>query len=106
LATERLAAIRREIALLDREILELIARRVHLAEEAAGLKTGLGLGIRHPEVEAVVTRRLEAACPGLGLRPGLGRELARFLIGCALDSQRHIGCEVVGREVVGPVVDD
>lgn len=97
--TEHLAAIRREIALLDREIVELIARRIHLAGEAAGVKTGMGLSIRDPQVEAVVIRSLEAACPGLGLHPGLGRELASFLIGCALDSERHLAGEAVSRSV-------
>lgn len=83
----RLEAIRTKIADLDRCLVEILADRVRFAEEAARVKSDLGLPLRDPEVEEEVVRRLENICETCSLEHGLGRELARIVIRLSIDAQ-------------------
>ncbi len=78
---------RRDIEALDRRILHLVCERLELARQVGELKRRCGVPLRNFEVEAQVHRRLERASRDLHLDPRLGRELALFLIGKAVEEQ-------------------
>lgn len=87
-------SIRREIDGVDTALLDLVGRRLALAERLNGLKAGGGLPIR-PGREVSLLRRLAAAAPPLVDRE-LVHELWRALIGATLRRQRVIDVVVGG----------
>jgi chorismate mutase/prephenate dehydrogenase len=78
---------RRDIEALDRRILHLVCERLDLARQIGALKTDLGVPLRNFGVEEEVHARFEEASRFLGLEPGLGQDLARFLIEKAVEEQ-------------------
>ncbi len=78
---------RRDVEALDRRILHLVRERLELAREIGELKQSSGIPLRNFKVEAEVYRRFEEASRFLGLDAVLGRDLARFLIGKAVEEQ-------------------
>jgi len=75
-----IARLREEIAAVDREIVGLVARRLHLAE-AIGLEKRLaGTPLRDAEIEEQVAARIERECAGRGIDPSFGESLGRLLI--------------------------
>ena len=84
---ERIEALRDNIAAIDQSILELVARRIHLAEAIASARSDQGLPLRDSRVEEEVIRRMEGTCRVLSLDPALGRELACFIIRHSVEIQ-------------------
>ncbi len=82
-----LEARRKAIEAVDGEILSLLLRRLELARSVGRLKSAHRIPLRNFEVEAEVERRLAALAAGAGHGEGLGRELARFLIGLSVKTQ-------------------
>jgi len=78
---------RRDIEALDRRILHLVCERLELARQIGELKKGAGVPLRNFKVEAEVYRRFGDASKLLGLDEVLGRDLAKFLIGKAVEEQ-------------------
>jgi len=78
---------RRDIEALDRRILHLVCERLELARQIGELKQTAGIPLRNFKVEAEVYQRFEDASSLLGLDPVLGRDLASFLIGKAVEEQ-------------------
>jgi len=84
---ELLEQHRRDIETLDRRVLHLVRERLDLARQIGDLKRSCGVPLRNFQVEAQVHRRFEDACADLGLEPGLGHDLALFLIERAVEEQ-------------------
>ncbi len=78
---------RRDIEALDRRILHLVCERLELARQIGELKHAAGIPLRNFKVEAEVYQRFEQASSFLGLDKVLGRDLATFLIGKAVEEQ-------------------
>jgi len=78
---------RRDIEALDRRILHLVCERLELARQIGELKHTAGIPLRNFKVEAEVYQRFEDASSLLGLDAVLGRDLASFLIGKAVEEQ-------------------
>jgi chorismate mutase/prephenate dehydrogenase len=78
---------RRDIEALDRRILHLVCERLELARQIGELKQTAGIPLRNFKVEAEVYQRFEDASTLLGLDAVLGRDLATFLIGKAVEEQ-------------------
>jgi chorismate mutase/prephenate dehydrogenase len=78
---------RRDIEALDRRILHLVCERLELARSIGALKRQAGVPLRNFAVEAQVHRRMEGACADLGLEPGIGSDLAHYLIDKAVAEQ-------------------
>jgi chorismate mutase/prephenate dehydrogenase len=78
---------RRDIEALDRRILHLVCERLELARQIGELKHTAGIPLRNFKVEAEVYQRFEEASSLLGLDAILGRDLATFLIGKAVEEQ-------------------
>ncbi len=84
---ELLEQHRRDIEALDRRILHLVCERLELARQIGELKQAAGIPLRNFKVEAEVYQRFEDASSLLGLNAVLGRDLATFLIGKAVEEQ-------------------
>jgi chorismate mutase/prephenate dehydrogenase len=78
---------RRDIEALDRRILHLVCERLELARQIGELKQEAGIPLRNFKVEAEVYKRFGDASSQLGLDDVLGRDLAKFLIGKAVEEQ-------------------
>jgi len=78
---------RRDIEALDRRILHLICERLELARQIGELKQATGIPLRNFKVEAEVYQRFAESSRLLGLDEDLGRDLANFLIGKAVEEQ-------------------
>lgn len=75
-----IARLRDEIAALDRELMTLVARRLHLAEEVGREKRLAGLPVRQSDVEEQVVARLRQEGQALRVRPEVSDALGRVLI--------------------------
>ncbi len=87
---DRLALLdqhRRDVEALDLRILQLVCERLELARRIGELKGEVGIPVRNSRVEALVHERLAAAAHVLGLEPGVGHDLAHFLIDSAVEEQ-------------------
>lgn len=82
-----LARQRSAIEALDERILELVARRLEVAEAIGRAKCEHGIPLRNFEVEAQVQARLENLARAHGFSGALGRDLALFLIEHSLQAQ-------------------
>lgn len=86
-STELLEQHRRDIEALDRRILHLVCERLELARQIGELKQVSGVPLRNFRIEAEVYRRFEDASRYLGLDEVVGRDLAKYLIGKAVEEQ-------------------
>ena len=86
-----LEELRRRIGELDRDLLELAARRLELARRIGELKEALGRPTRDFAQERVVLERAREAGREAGLPPGLAEELLLAMIRRALAVQEQQG---------------
>lgn len=84
-----LELLRGELARIDRELLELIAKRQELAAEIGRAKEAGGLGPRDFAQEKEVVERSRTAAEELGLSPQLAEALMRQLIRYSLTRQEQ-----------------
>ena len=79
--------LRNELAALDAELIELVARRRDLVREAGRLKEAEGRAVRDFDQERRVIERARAKAETLGLSTSLSDTLMKLLIGDALTAQ-------------------
>jgi chorismate mutase / prephenate dehydrogenase len=84
-----LEALRTELAAVDQQLLELIARRQELATEIGRIKLAAGIPTRDYRQERVVIQRARDAAGAHGLSPDLGEELMLMLIRSSLTVQEQ-----------------
>ena len=86
MSEREIARLRDEVASVDKEIVALVARRLHLAEQIGLEKKLAGLPLRHAEVEGQVQIRLLRECGVRGISEEFAEALADALI---RESVRH-----------------
>lgn len=72
--------LREEIAAIDRELVDLIARRTYVAEAVAEVKADRGLETTDASQEERVLERAAADAAAFDLDPGLVKSVFRLLI--------------------------
>ncbi len=90
---ERLAELRGEIEALDRQLVELIARRVGMAREVGAAKRAAGAPILDPGREAEVVRRASGMARDAGVPEEDVREIFWHLIGMTRRAQAEGAAE-------------
>lgn len=86
---DSLDALRQELGDVDRQLMELIARRQRLASEIGRVKRVAGIPTRDFRQESVVLRRAREAAESFGLSPDAGQELMLLLIRSSLTRQEQ-----------------
>lgn len=81
---ERVARLRDRIMACDRELIEVLRRRLDLVREIGELKSGLGVPVTDPRREAAVVRKAAE----LAREEGLDEELVRSLIWSIMSAAR------------------
>ena len=82
--------LREEIARTDSEIIELVSKRIGIAQEIGDYKVANGLPIRNVEVEKKVISRYRDAAEDHGIDPDTLETVARALIREAVDREARI----------------
>lgn len=77
---EELARLREQIRALDRQLVELTARRLALARRIGEVKRDVGQPIRNYVVEAEALRQVHEAARALGVNPTAAEELLKIEI--------------------------
>ncbi len=80
MSEKEIARLRDEVASVDKEIVALVARRLHLAEQVGMEKRLAGLPLRFAEVEGQVQLRILRECGVLGIGEEFAGALADALI--------------------------
>jgi chorismate mutase len=80
-AIAELGRCRDEIEAIDKEIINLLARRLELGKRTGTLKRAAGLPILDPTREAAVIRRVTAVARDAGLPPEPIREVFWQIVG-------------------------
>jgi len=78
---DELSRCRDEIERIDRQIIELLARRLELGKRTGELKRTAGMPILDPTREAAVIRRVTEEARGIGLPPESIREVFWQIVG-------------------------
>lgn len=89
-----LAVVRAMIDALDRDLLQILARRMSLVAEVAAWKRQHGLRIRDPQREQDVLRDRHERAVELGLPPGEIESIFRVLLRSSRDHQAALRAEV------------
>lgn len=82
---DQVARLRDRIMECDRELIDILRRRLDLVREIGDLKDRLGIPVTDPRREAEVVRRAAA----LAREEGLDEELVRSLIWSIMSAARH-----------------
>jgi len=77
---ERIASLRKSIANMDRQLLEIVSWRLAAAQVLGRQKAAMGLGIHDEEAARKRMEQNLDTCDILGLDPEVGRELTELLI--------------------------
>lgn len=85
-----LRGLRRDIERVDREIFQLVERRLALARRIGELKIEAGMPLRDFRVETEVLARAEALAAEIGFDPSLGRELVMALLHGSIKVQEDL----------------
>jgi len=80
LSEEKLLEMRRRIDAIDKELLQLLAKRVKLAAEIAVIKKKLGREVRDEEREKEILQRAREEATKLGLEPSFVETFMRVVI--------------------------
>lgn len=94
-----LAVVRAMIDALDRDLLQILARRMALVAEVAAWKRQHGIRIRDPEREQDVLRDRHERAVELGLPPGEIESIFRVLLRSSRDHQAALRAEVPSGDV-------
>lgn len=86
-AKKDLEQLRQEIGQVDREIVELMARRLRLAEEVGQWKLRQNLPVKNYQVEKRVIARNRGFAEASGCLPGLAEDVSKLLIEYAVATQ-------------------
>lgn len=93
-----LAVLRAMVDQADRDLLQVIARRMALVSEIGGVKRSLGMRIRDPQREREVLEDRAAAAAELGLPRGEMESVFRLLLRASRDYQAMLRVEVTPNE--------
>lgn len=93
-AHSELDALRKRIGAVDRELIDLIAERLRLAQKIGAVKERLGLPVMDPAREAEVVRRAAAGAREQGVDP----ELVRNVLWQIIDQARGVQESEVRRD--------
>lgn len=85
-----ISRLREEIAAVDREIVNLVARRMHLAELIGLEKKLADLPVREAEVEGQVAARVHRECATRGISEAFAESLGRALIDESVRRQKDV----------------
>ncbi|MEN9834651.1 MAG: hypothetical protein RL011_844 [Pseudomonadota bacterium] len=85
--TAKLSDLRDQVRAIDDQLLELVARRLRLAEEIGQVKFAANLPIKDYKVEKGVLERSRSKAATLGIYSSLAEELSRLLIRYAVIAQ-------------------
>ena len=88
---ERLRELRERITTCDRELVEVLHRRLELAREIGDVKERLGLPVTDPKREAAVVRRAAERAREAGLDEELIRTVLWQVISTARSHQHDSG---------------
>ncbi len=86
MSEKEIARLRDEVAVVDKEIVALVAKRLHLAEQIGLEKKLSGLSLRAADVEEQVQSRVQRECGVRGISEAFASSLASSLIA---ESVRH-----------------
>jgi 3-deoxy-7-phosphoheptulonate synthase len=87
--------LRDEIDRIDRELVKLVARRLHSSVEIAQIKAGRGLSLRSPAREDELINEARDDARQLGIDPQYVEELMRVVLDHSRSAQRSSVGEVV-----------
>ncbi len=87
---ENLDQLRSKVEHLDRQIVDLLARRLDVVLEIGDIKSSLKIPIRDYRVEREVSQRMQDRCRELEIDPAVGMLLARLLIESAIRVQERV----------------
>ena len=96
--TRSLAVLRAMVDAADRDLLQVVARRMALVSEIGGVKRALGLRIRDPQREREVLDDRVRAATELGLPSGEIESMFRLLLRASRDHQALLRVEVMPDE--------
>lgn len=102
-ADETLKGLRDRIDAVDRELLNLLSRRLQLVAEVGDVKNVLGLPIYVPEREAAMLAQRRAEAERLGVPPDLIEDVLRRAMRESYRSEKDSGFKCVNPDA-GPVV--
>jgi chorismate mutase/prephenate dehydrogenase len=101
---ESLDTLRQELASVDRQLVQLVGRRLELASAIGAHKRGAGVSTRDYRQERDVVERARAAAAGCGVPPDVAEQLVLLLIRSSLTVQEREGVEATavgnGRRVL------
>ncbi|HEV8361537.1 MAG TPA: chorismate mutase [Candidatus Thermoplasmatota archaeon] len=84
-----LDALRKEIRATDRAILQLIAKRMKVAQRIGAAKRAQGLPTRNYDIEAQIIREARQLCRKYRIDQDLGEDLMRTLIRASVQAQEN-----------------
>ncbi len=90
MSEKEIARLRDDVAAVDKEIVALVAKRLHLAEQIGMEKRLSGLSLRAVEVEERVRSRLLRECGIRGISETFAASLAEALIGESVRRQESL----------------
>ncbi len=91
---EQLSELRESIADVDRSLLELLHRRMHLAAEVGRLKAGRGQPILVPEVHHRVLARARQHAEVCGVSPEVMEAIYKAVMRGSIERQHRVGLEL------------
>jgi len=77
---DELTKIREEIDVVDKEIVETLAKRFKLVEKISRIKSKYGLPLEDAKRERVVLDRVKVLAESLGVNPSLAEEIFKTII--------------------------
>ena len=92
-------SLRDEIDRIDRELVRLVARRLHSSIEIARIKATKGLPLRSPDRESELVAEVAADAERMGVDPDFASELMTLV----LDHSRHAQRAAVEGDPAGPI---
>ncbi|MBT8211543.1 MAG: 3-deoxy-7-phosphoheptulonate synthase, partial [Acidimicrobiia bacterium] len=81
--------LRDEIDRIDRELVKLIARRLHSSVEIARIKASKGIALRSPDREAELIEEARDDARSLGIEPQYAADLMDLVLSYSRDAQRQ-----------------
>lgn len=90
-AAEQLTELRESIAEVDRSLLELLHRRMHLAAEVGRVKTGKGQPIMVPEVHHRVLNRARQHADACGVSEEVMESIFQAVMRGSIERQHRVG---------------
>lgn len=85
---KRIETLRTELDVLDGELLELVAKRMNIAEKIGRVKAEIGQPILDRDRELAILRKIRARAENAGLDPDVASQLYELLFAVSREAQR------------------